>query len=178
MRNAFRGKLASGLASWGGGCHVLDKRFRSTRDTKITCSLLCWTIGTTLILTLPCFLHTLMSEPRYNTSIVHQDGGYPIPQNNLSCCCRPRHSSVLLLSPTSQAMYQMLEENFVGLIFSVFNEDTSSKACKVQVIEASPPAHATSFTHCTKYIQHPLRNLHPPLNPTDSNHLKPPRTTF
>ncbi len=32
-----------------------------------------------------------------------------------------------------QAMYQMLDEHFVGLIFSVFNKDTASLSNRVQV---------------------------------------------
>ena len=34
---------------------------------------------------------------------------------------------------SQQAMYQMLDEHFVGLIFSVFNSEASSKAGRVQV---------------------------------------------
>jgi BRCA1/BRCA2-containing complex subunit 3 len=40
---------------------------------------------------------------------------------------------VSVLDVRTQAMYQMMDEGFIGLIFSVFNQDKASKQSRFQV---------------------------------------------
>ena len=50
-----------------------------------------------------------------------------------------------------QAMYQLLDEHFIGLIFSVFNSDAAYKAGRVQVGD-SPQSAAVSA--CPVHVLH------------------------
>ncbi|KAK9838018.1 hypothetical protein WJX74_009827 [Apatococcus lobatus] len=74
----------------------------------------------------------------------------------------------------TQASYQMLDEHFVGLIVSVFNEDAASKSQKMEVtafqsVKAPSPGHLTATRSFSSQAATPRRS--------DSGHLPPMRST-